>query len=287
MKVLDCGVVLLLSVLLATACNRHGPTAPTPDREESVSLSPGPTAPVPSAPRQPVAFELTGVVTDENGKPLSGAKIIVDFLASDVPGTHYSETSGVADEQGVYRITFTAVPGAMKGPVGTDDAVAFALAAPSGCLWPAPPSACAYDADSRYVLATTRNAIQSFHLHRITRITAGESTVLTIAPDDAICINNVQDMHPWPSEFVCRTVRIVAPVDGTMNVEAVPPEDGSALPNLEVETVGASGPCCSERMANPISIVVAAGTEVMANVELPWGSIRSHSFVVKTSMAAK
>jgi len=284
MKIHYCGVVLLVPMLMV-ACNGRGPTTPT--RGQSVSPSEGPPAPVPSSPRQPVAFELTGLVTDENGKPLSGAKITVDFLASDVPGTHYSETSGVSDERGIYRITFTAVPGAMKGPVGTDDAVAFAFAAPAGCLWPAPPSACANDADSRYVLATTKNAIQSFHLHRITRITAGESTVLTIAPDDAICINNVQDMHPWPSEFVCRTVRIVAPGDGIMHIEAIPVEAGAALPDLEVETIGASGPCCSERMANPISIVVAAGTEVMANVELPWGSIGSHSFIVKTSMAVK
>jgi hypothetical protein len=223
-------------------------------------------------------------VTDENDKPLSGAKITVNFLASDVPGTHYSETSGVADERGVYRISFTAVPGAMKGPVGTDDAMAFAFAAPSGCLWPAPPSACAYDADSRYVLATTRNATQSFHLHHITRMTAGESTVLTIAPDDAICINNVQDMHPWPSEFVCRTVRIVAPFDGAMNVEAVPVEAGAALPDLEVEAVGSRA---NERIANPTSLPVAAGTEVIANVEAPWGSTASQSFVVKISMAVR
>jgi hypothetical protein len=87
MKVLDCGVVLLSSVLLATAGNRNGPTAPIPDQERSVSLSPGPPAPVPSSPRQPVAFELTGVVTDGNGKPLSGAKITVDFLVSDVGET--------------------------------------------------------------------------------------------------------------------------------------------------------------------------------------------------------
>jgi hypothetical protein len=282
MKVLDCGVVLLLSVLLATACNGRGPTAPTPDRERSVSPSPGPPAPVPSSPHPPAAFELTGLVTDENGKPLSGAKITVDFLASDVPGTHYSETSGVADERGVYRITFTAVPGAMKGPVGTDDAVAFAYVT-AGCLSPAP-SSCAHEADYRYVLSTTQRATLDFHLRRITRITAGESTVVTIAPDDMICVNNVQDMHPWPSEFVCRTVRIVAPGDGIMHVEATPVEAGAALPDLEVEAVGGRA---YERIANPTSLPVAAGTEVMANVELPWGSIGSQSFIVKTSMAVK
>jgi hypothetical protein len=169
-----------------------------------------------------VAFQLTGVVTADDGTPVSGAKIVVNFLVSAVPGTHYSETSGMTNGLGVYTIDFTAVPGAMKGPGGTDDAVAFAFAETPGCLGPAAPSACAHEGDSRYILSTNQHAIQDFHLRRITRITAGGSTVLTIAPDDAICVNNVQDMHPWPSEFVCRTVRIVATGDGIMTVEAIP-----------------------------------------------------------------
>ena len=46
-----------------------------------------------------------------------------------------------------------------------------------------------YASDYRYI----RGTIQNVHLHRIERIAAGESTHVTVAPDDTLCFNNVQD----------------------------------------------------------------------------------------------
>jgi hypothetical protein len=124
----------------------------------------------------------------------------------------------------------------MTGPPGTQTAVAFAYVSTEPCTTPATPPACGYEADYRYVLSATP-LTQDFRLRRISGITAGESTVLTVEPHDTICVNNVQDMHPWPTEFICRTVRIVAPVDGVMTIEAIPANAGALLPDLEVETV--------------------------------------------------
>jgi len=137
-----------------------------------------------------------------------------------------------------------------------------------------------YASDYRIIRATSQN----FHLHRIVRITAGDSTTVTVAPDDTLCSNNLQD-DAFSSNHVCRSVRVVAPSDGVMTLEAVSTQ-GGAHPPLEVETVGVS-PCCSERMGNPTSIPVRAGTEVVANVEMVLGSTTSQSFTLNTSMAPK
>jgi hypothetical protein len=218
---------------------------------------------------QPMAFALTGTAADDDGQPVVNANLYLDFLTSDVPGTYYAHASGVTDGAGFYRIDFTAVPGAMHGPSGTNNAIAFGGLSKSG-----------YDGDSRYVLGTTHDVSQNFHLHRIKRMTAGESTVVTVSPDDTICNNNTQDFHPWPQEFVCRSVHVMAPSDGVMTLEAFSTQ-GGAHPPLELEIVGGDA-CCS--LQNPRSIQVTAGTEVVVSVEMVWGSTASQSFTLNTSI---
>ena len=85
---------------------------------------------------------------------------------------------------------------------------------------------------------------------------------------------------------MCRSVSIVAPAGGVITVEALP-ADGGARPSLEVEIVSGGGPCCSERMGNPTSISVTAGTEIVANVEIAWGSPTSQSFVLNTTLGER
>jgi hypothetical protein len=72
----------------------------------------------------------------------------------------------------------------------------------------------------------------------------------------------------------------VAPYDGAVTIEAL----STQHPPLGVETVGVS-PCCSERMGNPTTIRVTAGTTIVANVEMLSSSISSQSFVVNTSLS--
>jgi hypothetical protein len=76
-------------------------------------------------------------------------------------------------------------------------------------------------------------------------------------------------------------VWVVAPNDGAVTIEAVSSQDG-ARPPLEVETVGVS-PCCSERMGNPTTIRVTAGTVLVVNVEMLANSTSAQSFVVNTT----
>jgi hypothetical protein len=138
-----------------------------------------------------------------------------------------------------------------------------------------------YESDYRYIRATSQNV----HLYRIERIMAGDSTSVTVGPDDTLCVNNLQDSPGLGPDYVCRSVRVVAPSDGVMTLEAVSTQ-GGAHPLLEVEAVRVS-PCCSERIGNPTSIQVTAGTEVIASVEMIVGSTTGQSFTLSTSMSGK
>ena len=124
---------------------------------------------------------------------------------------------------------------------------------------------------------------QNVRLYRVERITAGDSTPVTVAPDDTLCVNNVQDSLVWV-RTICveacalRHQRWRHDAGGTSTTNGPPPL-------LEVEIVtGGDGPCCSERLENPTSIPVTAGTEVVAHVEMPFGSATSQSFTLNTSM---
>ena len=146
-------------------------------------------------------------------------------------------------------------------------------------------SAEGYEQSGRYIRGMLS---QSFRLHRTERIAAGESWSVTVRPDDSLCNNNLQEpSFGLPvSGFICRTVRVMAHTEGVLTLEAVSTQDGTH-PTLEVEAFGGAGPCCSERLENPTSIKVTAGTEVMVNVELSERATASQSFRLTTSMSGR
>jgi len=211
-----------------------------------------------------MAFDITGHVTGDEGKPVAGAKVTIVL---DIGEWYGPNPWAFTDASGRYRVNFTGLPGSNhypeRDPTGTKEAVGFVLVEASG-----------YDWHSRYVLGTTEHLVEAIRLRRVQRITAGESAVLAVAPDDKVCA-----IDAWPGrELICGTLRVVAPRDGTMTIEAVPSQAGSQIPTLEVwaDRTGGRG--------NPASISVVAGTEYTVNVELPWDISASQSFVVKTSM---
>ena len=136
-----------------------------------------------------------------------------------------------------------------------------------------------YFSDYRYIRGTT----QDVSLRRIERIVAGQTTILTVDPNDSLCVNNVQDTPGVGPDYLCRSVRVVAPSDGVVTLEAWSTDD-ETRPPLEVETVGGSS-CCFDRIENPTSVQVTAGTELVANVEMLSGSTTSRSFTLTTAMS--
>jgi hypothetical protein len=209
-----------------------------------------------------MAFEMTGAVTDDAGAPVAGAKITVNFddgESSDGP-------SALTDGSGRYTIDFTGVPGSNYypglDPQGTQDAVAFALVQASG-----------YEYYQRFILGSTPQLVENIHLHPIRHMTAGESAMLTVGPDDTVC-----SADAWPGrELVCRIVRVLAPTDGVMNVQAVSIDPGSQPAVLQVYGSRTGAP-----RGNPTALQVTAGTEYLVNVEVPWGT--GQSVLVKTSI---
>jgi hypothetical protein len=141
-------------------------------------------------------------------------------------------------------------------------------------------SAAGYVSDYRYIKGTSQNV----RLPPIERITAGESWLVTVSTDDSLCVNNVQDSPGIGPDYFCGTVRVLSPIAGTLTVDVTSTLDGSH-PLLEVETVDIS-PCCSERLGNPTSIQVQAGTEVVVHVEIGSGST-PQAFMMKTTLTAE
>lgn len=139
-------------------------------------------------------------------------------------------------------------------------------------------SANGYASDYRHIRGVTQN----IHLYRLERTTAGNSTLVTIAPDDTLCVNNVQDEPGIGPDYVCRSVIVTAAVNGMMIVEAVSTADGT-YPPLEVEIH--SNPV-DFQLRNPTPpFQVTAGTDVVVSVEMLASAAVSQSFALKTSVS--
>ncbi|MEO5895006.1 MAG: hypothetical protein ABIS06_04845 [Vicinamibacterales bacterium] len=204
-------------------------------------------------------FEMTGLVANDEGSPIPGATVTVwlgDFVEPSV---------GLTDALGHYSVRFSSARGSNAGPPGTELSVGMAVIEAPG-----------YDWYLRYIVAPTEQIVEDFHLQRIRRITAGESTVVTVAPGDRVCGS---DWSPG-RETICGSIRVLAATDGTLTVAALPAAGNSALASLSVfgSYIGGTG--------NPVSIRVTAGAEYTVVLALQWGLTASQSFAVKTSIPA-
>jgi len=196
---------------------------------------------------KPAFITLTGHVTDAaSGGPIASAVVYIN-----------GRYRAITDNSGYYL-----VGGFLDAGNNTDTTYV---------------SAENYAADHRYI----RGTVQDVRLWRLERIMAGESKIVTVAPEDTLCVNNIQDIPGIGPDYVCRSVLVVAQNDGAVTIEAVSTRDGTH-PRLEVEAIGVT-PCCSERIGNPTTVEVAAGTVIVVNVEMAASSNSSQSFVVNAS----
>ena len=233
-------VLVAFLACVASACDGHGsrtnsPTAPTP---------------APSAART-FQVHLTGIVTDEEGLPASGATITVyQFVSGQT-----SLLTATSDASDMYEVTFS-----------TDSRGVDAVAVKGG-----------YEQTGRYIRAANAGpASQSFRLYRIRRITAGESARVIVAPDDSFCGDDDHAGYPYP--WVCRTVRVMVSSSGLMSAEVVS-ENPGVSPALEI---GSSHQflCCSAR----VSLQVSAGEEILASILMGATASASETFTLKTSL---
>jgi hypothetical protein len=229
-----CIAALMVLLLVAAGCSGGSPTSPRPYGE---------------------SFEVTGVVTDDQGGPLGAAVVTMRYWLGGKIGVQ----SVLTDASGRYAIGFTSNPW-MIGTSGRGAAQAeiFDLA---------------YERYQRTVTATNSSLIENFRLHGIQFIAAGDSLVLSVAPDDGEC--------PDDASGPCRIVRVAAPADGVMTVEALSTQPATEQPQVEV--------CCvsgNERYGNPLTMPVTAGTAYYeVQIGLSRGITTTQSVLLKTSLA--
>ena len=215
-----------------------------------------------------MAYEVEGRVRDEDGSPLAGAEVSFTY-SSPLQSSRYGQVIATSDSTGLYRVEFTAVPGGYAG------SVAFVSTTKAG-----------HDADNRWFRANPQAATGTldFHLYRIRRITAGDSVSVSIAPNASLCFDNAHDSPGVGPDLLCRTIRVVAPADGVLTVEATSTSNGTR-PNVVVETVSPAS--YQLKIGNPASVLVTAGTEVMANIELAASSLDRESYLLTSTITPR
>ncbi len=246
-------LLVLPAVIAALGCDGRMPVAPSAPLESSTPQPSEQQRPLPAAPER---FEVSGVVTSDQGAPLVGAKVTMATTAA------YPEWPSVlTDASGAYRIIFSATT--MNHTVGKFVARAEVTAPEYELYW-------------RSLVATTSSTFnESFRLQRIQRVVAGRLMNVSFASDIGECPG-------WVAQ-VCGTVRITVPTQGNVTVDVV--ATGGGRPTLEA--------CCvagDEVQGNPITVPGDAGTEVEVRIGLRSGAPNAPSFVnqsfeVKTSVA--
>jgi hypothetical protein len=251
----------LLILLLTAACSGRGPTTPTSQLPQ-VSATPTPTpSTIETRPtRDSIPFDMSGVVTDVAGRPVAGAKVIV--------WRDYEQLATfVTESTGRYTVQFSGAPGSFHAPhadpPGTEDAVAFLEVEARG-----------FERVAHFILGTTQQFVQDVQLQPVKRIASGETAILSIGAQDTVC---AVDAWPWRGQ-VCGIVHVIAETNGLMTIEASPAEGQGIAPILEVYSHSDR----SSGTGNPVSIPVAAGSEYIVDVALPWGM--TQSLVLKTSL---
>jgi len=199
-------------------------------------------------------FRMSGIATDDEGRPVAGVKVTVNPWIFAQSTTPISTTTDIA---GFYRIGFEAMRDAVGG-------VGSAVANQPG-----------YETDGRYLgPQAAQEFTQNFHLYRTKRITPGESVSVTVLPDDTFC--------GFSDEWRCRTFRIVSPMAGILSATLVSHNAQDAT-GLEMFVVRNSpGVVVHRCCASEVSLEVEAGAEIITNVLVWWATRANHSFTLNT-----
>jgi hypothetical protein len=174
------------ALLLAAACGGDrtaAPSAPTPAASNASPAVP---------PRTSVTRHLNGLVLDENGMPVPGARVEM----------YSASPAAVTDDNGYYDLAAMLL---VSGNVfGTDMTIAKG----------------GYE-DTHSWVAGLNDVTQNFRLYRIVNIAAGQAVHLAITPDNSLC--------GFEEEFRCRTVHVVMPSSGTLVLDTIADDPSNAF----------------------------------------------------------
>lgn len=240
--------IVLFATLECTAACKGSPTRPTSALEPPTSVSSSPTLP-PNAER----FHVSGLVTNEQGSPMIGTTVTMRYWLAGQIGV----STALTDGSGTYAVTFSSNPWGNADGRGAARAEIIADG---------------YDWYYRNVMATGPELVENFRLHRIRRLSPGESIVVPVTRDDGDCLGWLYNP--------CGRARVMVPADGNLTIEAVPLEGEAALPQIEA--------CCvdgNERDGNPVTLPVNAGSETWVEVGQTGSTVLPSAMVlVKASL---
>jgi hypothetical protein len=210
----------------------------------NISLSPIPVT---------STFHVSGIATDDDGAPVVGATVTVSACCPP------SSVSTVTDGRGSYSVDFDATHSAPDLlPFADVNADSPGHEHFGSVLFPVS------------YTEKAQNVSMNLHLYRIKRITAGESTAVTVVPGDTLC--GVDD------ELTCRTVRVVIPTDGVLTMSCNPHGDDNGGFGLTI--VGYNG-----RTSSALPWHATAGTERAVDIGMWFTSTVSQSCVFTTSLS--
>ena len=202
-------------------------------------------------------FEVSGVVTNEQGVPVAGAVVTMAHWLNGV----VRWPSAVSDASGAYRIGFSATA-PLWSPTSRFVARAEVVAEGYELFWRS------LTAD----LGST-NLVGNFPLYTIRRVAAGDSLVAAFPPDVGEC--------PGWVAARCGIVRVTIPSTGMLTVEVARTDQSSGQPTLQI--------CCvagDEIYGNPLTLSLDGllGSELSVLIALRDDSAAAESFVVKTTL---
>jgi hypothetical protein len=232
-----CCAAAMMLMIFAAGCKGDGPTTPT----------------VAALPSTGEAFDVTGIVTADQGTPVADAVVTMAHSL----GGRFHRASAVTDGSGGYAIGFTSSPWTNTNGRGAARAEVVAEG---------------YDMYWRTVIATGPQLVENFRLQRIKRVAAGDSIVLSVTPDNGDCLGWLYGP--------CGRVRVAVAAGGNLTVEAVLTQESARLPQLEI--------CCisgNEVYGNPVTLPVIAGTEVRVEVgQSAAGVTAGQTLIVKSTL---
>jgi carboxypeptidase family protein len=235
------GLCVLLTSL-AAGCSSPGGPSPVPTSVSNPSPSPVPPAPL----------QMSGRVLDENGAPLPGAVVEVDYASGGWVSTR-------TNDLGQYAFEFAA--GASPGRV-----LGYVYSFRDG-----------YEVNVQWVDIGPFPLVQDIRLRASRKILAGDSSTVSVQPTSSLC-TDLEDL--WAMTYRCEIVLIESGA-GTLKVEARAASSGAA-PLLYWYTSGNYAGVITRSAPGTISIPAKGGTYRVL-VAIPEGTA-SQQFTVTTSL---
>lgn len=254
-----CGAACVVLASLVFACSPS----------DKASLPPTPTSPtLPTPPPSSGRLQMSGRVLDQNGTPVSGAGVEVDYASGGGVSSPPSHCPGIANfcwlvtrtnDLGEYSVEFEPRPWAGRG---------------LGYVYSFHPG---YEVDVQWVPTGSSPAVRDMRLRPTRSIPAGESIVVSVDATSSLC-TDLEDL--WVLESRCEIV-VIESGAGLLNVEARPAAGGPA-PSIFWYTTGNYAGLITRPAPGAVAIPVRGGTYRVL-VAVPEGA-PSQQFNVATTL---